>query len=57
MIKSFIYLLLISNTVSTGNIMILCETTGNLHVFDSVFLPILTPLSFISIHAALQMEK
>lgn len=37
--------------------MIPCETTGNLHVFDSVFLPILTPLSFISIHAALQMEK
>lgn len=37
--------------------MITCETTENLYVFDFVCLPILTPLSFISIHAALQMEK
>jgi len=28
------------------------EITENLYVFDSVCLPILTPLSFISIHAA-----
>lgn len=40
----------------TGNVMI-PRGTENLSVLDSACLPILTPLSFISIHAALQWRN